>query len=283
MNTDSAFAFIQPNWPAPDHIRAVCTTRKSPVDFPENSLAINAYAGFNLAAHVGDDPCRVQKNRKNLRKMLRLPSSPFWLNQQHTDCLLETPDLSDRTDFDSQAVFAPQELDIADASWTKDFHRVCVVMTADCLPVLICDRDGEVVSAIHAGWQGIYKNILEKTIQALPKPASELMAWIGPGISQQNFEVGVDFKEKFRALKSETGMDFDSFFRAQGAGHNGKYLADLSGMAKMQLNRLGVEEVYCSNLCTYQQEDRFYSYRRACHDGNGKTGRMASLIWIDED
>lgn len=291
---------ILPNWSAPKNVCALTTTRYIPKHSPQNAqqnisqnVSLNfaqnplnskatassyesVYADFNLAAHVGDEVSRVVHHRQILQNVLNLPQQPVWLNQQHTDKLLPLKALnSEQSILDSVATY--QSLPEMDASWTHHRAAVCVVMTADCLPILLSDLQGEIVCAIHAGWQGVYKGIIEKTLQQLPKPACEFVAWIGPAISQKHFEVGVDFYQKFMSLPA--GKDYQPYFQASSQNAQ-KYFADLAGMAKLQLEKVGVADVSLSGLCSYQDE-RFYSYRQACHQGDGKTGRIATLIWMD--
>lgn len=275
-------AFLIPEWPAPNHIKSVVTTRHSPLSCSANALDSNEvfakpdYQAFNLATHVGDELATVLANREILANSLQLPSEPLWLNQQHTDQAIE---------WNSQAKVQSAEVDplnispppIADASWTTQRGQVLVVMTADCVPILLTDTQGTIVVAIHAGWQGIENQIIAKTLNALPSSNLPKMAWIGPCISQQKFEVGREVFERFQRLPA--GENYTTFFQPNPKNPE-KYFADLPAMAQMQLNAAGVNQIYRSQLCSYQ-DPRFYSYRQACHEGNGKTGRMASLIWIE--
>ena len=245
--------FVSPNWPVPKNIKAFCTTRKG-------GESKRPFDSFNLATHVEDDLITVLHNRDSLIELAHIPSQPVWLNQQHTDKALA---LTSPTEFSKPP--------IADASWTQTPNVVSVVMTADCLPILITDFDGTCVAAIHAGWKGLADNIVSKTIQSMPIKPVKLMAWIGPAISKKNFEVGQDVYDAF----VKTNINNKDYFEIKERSEN-KYLADLPGLVTSELNELGVADVYQSDLCTFEDEEHFYSYRR-----DGKTGRMASLIWIE--
>jgi len=245
--------FISPNWPAPKNIKAFCTTRKG-------GGSQRPFDSFNLATHVDDNQQTVIQNRALLVELANLPSQPVWLNQQHTDTALALT---------AKSMFS--EPPIADASWTLTPNLISVIMTADCLPILVTDIEGSCVAAIHAGWKGLADNIVTKTIQAMPVKPQNLMAWIGPAISKKNFEVGQDVLDAFVKIN----IDNNSYFETKDAQKN-KYLADLPGLVKRELNQIGVHQVYQSGLCSYEDEEHFYSYRR-----DGRTGRMASLIWIE--
>ena len=245
--------FISPNWPVPKNIKAFCTTRKG-------GESLRPFDSFNLAIHVDDNEQVVLQNRALLVELAHLPSQPVWLNQQHTDKALALT---------SESTFA--EPPIADASWTDTPNVVSVIMTADCLPVLLTDMDGTCVAAIHAGWKGLADNIVTKTIQAMPVKPQKLMAWIGPAISKNQFEVGQDVFDAF----ADIDIDNKDYFEVKDTQQN-KYLADLPGLVERELKQIGVNQVYQSGLCSYEDEEHFYSYRR-----DGRTGRMASLIWIE--
>ncbi|WP_029407704.1 peptidoglycan editing factor PgeF [Thiomicrorhabdus sp. Milos-T2] len=252
--------FIIPDWPIPKNIKALCTTRQGGVSkAPFDSL--------NMATHVEDVLSDVMQNRALIQQKANLPSEPVWLNQQHTDIALELT---------NQSSFA--EPVIADASWTQSQNVVCVVMTADCLPILLTDKQGSCVAAIHAGWKGLADKIVSQTIQKMPVEPSELMAWIGPAISARQFEVGQDVFDAF-ALQSS---DNTQFFYQQSTQSSTKfqtvkYLADLPGLVSLEMQKLGLTQIHKSNLCSYEDNEQFFSYRR-----HGKTGRMASMIWIEE-
>lgn len=238
--------WIEPDWPAPPGVRAVSTLRRG-------GASGGAYAGLNLGTHVGDDLDAVAANRACLRRVLDLPAEPAWLRQVHG----------------SDAVEAGLEAEpAADASYTRATGVVCAVMTADCLPVLLCTKDGKGVAAVHAGWKGLVGGVIESAVGSLG--TAELMAWLGPAIGPEAFEVGGEVRAVFLAQDAAS----DSAFRP---GDNGRWLADIYLLARLRLRRLGVSDVYGGQWCTYTDADRFFSYRR-----DGVTGRMATLIWRDQ-
>ena len=238
---------IKPDWLAPPQIQACCTTRRGGVSqIPFDSL--------NLGLHVGDSADDVLQNRRRLRADLRLPTEPCWINQTHS---IEVVTLEQDGKRD------------ADAAITREAGRIAVVMTADCLPILLCNRAGSEVAAIHAGWRGLQAGVIQSTLAAMHSPAEQLIAWIGPGITQASFEVGDEVYAAF--VDSETSAA--SCFSANRPGH---WLCDLGGLAKSVLRRAGVADVSLSPHCSYRDAGRFYSYRR-----EATTGRMASLIWIN--
>ncbi len=237
---------VIPNWNAPENIKAFSSTRIG-------GISKGVYRGLNLGMHVEDDLVLVMQNRSLLTKFSEMPSEPVWLNQTHsTDVIaVNTPTL--------KAINA-------DGSVTSSSSIVCAVMTADCLPVLLTDIDGSKVAAIHAGWRGLADGILERAVKQFDKP---VLAWFGPAIGQNAFEVGQDV---FDIFTSHTGEAEKAFIRKD----NGKYLADMCLLAKQRLHSVGVDNISYSDLCTYSDTERFYSYRR-----DGITGRQASFIWID--
>lgn len=244
--------FVQPDWPAPEHIKACVTTRQG----GESQVP---YETFNLATHVGDDVQSVLKNRAAVQRALALPSAPFWLQQEHT---------SKAIFWDGRSYETPP---VADASWTTHASLVCTVLTADCLPLLVTNEEGAFVAAIHAGWKGLAENIVSKTIQALPGKREDMLVWVGPAISQPYFEVG---KEVFDVFVNESA-ETEAFFNPH-SQNSQKWYADLPGLVEFKLNQLGVNQVFQSGLCSYRDREWFYSYRR-----DQKTGRMASLIWME--
>jgi YfiH family protein len=251
---------IRPDWEAPAHIRALVTTRLGGVSQPP-------FESFNLAMHVDDKPENVLENRKRLAAFL--PSEPVWLNQVHSNTVIE-------------AVPATPLMD-ADGSFSCSKNTVCVVMTADCLPALITNRQGTAVAALHAGWRGLLDGILEqgaqKVMQAGQCQAEDLLVWLGPAIGPQAFEVGDEvrtaFLQKSPAIQSAIEPCFTRPETSHDADDN-KWLADLYQLARSRLSQLGIENFSGGNYCTYNRKDIFYSYRR-----DGQTGRMASLIWIE--
>ena len=213
------------------------------------------YKSFNLATHVNDDINFVQMNRALLSQ--HLPSQPFWLNQTHGNDALELP----------------SSLLNADASYTKDKNIVCVVQTADCLPLLVTNKNGTIAAAIHAGWRGLLNGVIENTLHKMNVPSHELLVWLGPAISQKHFEVGSDVKHSFCEKHHEAAKAFQSV-------SNQKWLADIYKLAKIRLHAYGINEIYGASVttdyCTFAHHEDYFSYRR-----DGETGRMASLIWIE--
>lgn len=238
--------FIYPDWPAPANIRALVTTRAGGVSQPP-------YDSFNLGGHVGDDPAAVAANRALLRE--HCPSEPKWLNQVHGVVVASAGNLSGPVDADASVAFKP--------------GTVCAVLTADCLPVLFCNRAGTAVAAAHAGWRGLASGVLEATVRAMKADPSEILAWMGPAIGPQAFEVGNEVREVFVGDLPDAQAAFKS-------GAPGKWLADIYTLARLRLARAGVTAVYGGGLCTLTDAGRFYSFRR-----DKITGRMASLIWME--
>lgn len=237
---------IQPQWPAPSAVSACCTTRLG-------GVSESPFDSFNLALHVGDDEARVRQNRQDLRERLQLPAEPGWLNQTHG---IRTVVLEQDSSRD------------ADAAVSRQPGQVAVVMTADCLPILICNRCATEVAAVHAGWRGLQSGVIQSALAAMQSTNDQLMAWIGPGISQPCFEVG----DEVRAAFADSAPAAADYFSAHGQGH---WLCDLAGLAERVLTQQGVSQVFRDPHCSYRDAELFYSYRRAA-----TTGRMASLIWI---
>lgn len=236
--------WLVPDWPAPENIRAATTLRTG-------GVSGGAYASLNPALHVGDKLEWVTENRRILKELLSLPSEPVWLNQIHSNFVIDA---------------AKSELiQEADASYSEEPGIVCAVMTADCLPLLVCDTEGSCVAAIHAGWRGLLAGVIANTILALQK--QNLLVWLGPAIGPECFEVGTEVREVF-VNKSIT---FGNAFKEQ--GHD-RWLADIYQLARTELMSLGIDQVYGGNFCTVTEQARFYSYRR-----DKETGRMATLIW----
>ncbi len=239
--------WIQPDWPLPAHVHAAVTLRNG-------GVSGGAYASLNPAGHVNDDPAHVKANRQIIRDMLQLPAEPVWLAQVHGVRVVKADQAGD--------------LETADASFTDRRNTVCAVLTADCLPVLFCGDDGDVVAAAHAGWRGLQAGVLQQTLQAMA--CRDVTVWLGPAIGPNHFEVGEEVLEAFCTGHAENSQAF----KAQGSG---KWLADIYRLARLQLAELGITCIYGGELCTVADPQRFYSYRR---DG-ATTGRMASLIWRD--
>lgn len=234
------------DWPAPANIRAIVTTRKS-------GLSLEPFERFNVAMHVGDNPEHVAQTREQLMQGLDLTHEPLWLNQTHsTDSIIAGED---------------QHRD-ADASISRSPNYPLVVLTADCLPIVLCSKQGTEIAAIHAGWRGLYNGIIENTISKMQTKPYDLMAWIGPAICQKCYEVG---DEVYQSFTGKNKKHVDAF-----TSSNGKWLANLPHMAQTVLELQGVNAVYQSNLCTFESQDEFYSYRRQAN-----TGRIATLIWFN--
>lgn len=244
-----SFVWLEPDWPAPPGIRAASTLRPG-------GVSLGCYASLNLGAHVGDDPLHVTENRRRLSEALGLPGEPCWLQQVHGHTVI-------RSGADWTAHPAPPA---ADAAHTSEKAVVCGVMTADCLPVLLCSADGASVAAVHAGWRGLASGIIEATVSAMDcKPG---LAWLGPALGQQAFEVGDEVRNVFL---QQDARHADCF---KPGSSEGKWLADLYGLARRILHGMGVTAVYGGEYCTASEPDRFFSYRR-----DHTTGRMATLIW----
>ncbi|POZ60275.1 peptidoglycan editing factor PgeF [Chromobacterium alticapitis] len=243
----SANDWLEADWPAPAKVRTLATTRSGGVSQPP-------YASLNLGAHVGDEPEAVAANRARLRD--ELPAEPAWLNQVHGVTVVDAA---------AVGASAPD----ADASFSRAPGVVCAAMTADCLPVLLCDEAGTVVAAAHAGWRGLCEGVIEAAVAAMNEPPSRLMAWLGPAIGPDAFEVGAEVRQAFLAQDPAAEAAFVDI-------DNGKYLADIYALARLRLEKLGVARVYGGDFCTVIDRDRFFSYRR-----DGVTGRMASLIWLE--
>ncbi|MDX8380054.1 MAG: peptidoglycan editing factor PgeF [Gallionella sp.] len=245
---------LLPDWPAPSNVRALQTRR-------QGGVSVLPYDSLNLAAHVGDTPGAVAYNRKQLNA--RLPREPVWLEQVHGATVLDADHLV------LQESGEPARR--ADASFARQQNSICVVMTADCLPVLLCDRQGGGVAAVHAGWRSMALGVIEAAVDAMQLAPEQLMAWLGPAISQAAFEVGDEVRKAFVDVDENAAAAFIPH-------HAGKWRADLYALARLRLNALGITQIYGGEYCTYHQADQFFSYRR-----DGVTGRMASFIWLDDD
>lgn len=268
--------WITPDWPAPPKVKAAATLRTG-------GVSEGAFFSLNLGSHVGDAAAAVAENRRLLRAALKLPAEPVWLNQVHGINVVDAAagsalDASARNTAGgapagnnpaSAEGATPAVPPTADASVARGAGAVCVVMTADCLPVLFCDRGGTRVGAAHAGWRGLAGGVLGATIKALDVPPSQLMAWLGPAIEPEAFEVGDDVHEAFLELAAENAAAFQ-------ANARGRWQADLYRLARNELARLGVTAVYGGGFKCFADNERFFSYRR-----ESRTGRMATLAWIE--
>jgi polyphenol oxidase len=240
--------WLTPEWPAPSRVQACVTMR-------DGGVSEGAYASLNLGDHVGDEPEHVRVNRARLRVALALPEEPRWLRQVHGSRIV---------DFDRDA---DEALDrAADGAVTGRDGVVCVVMTADCLPVLFCDRDGRRVGVAHAGWRGLAAGVLEETVAAMNVPARELYAWIGPAISASAYEVGDEVRAGFSASDAEAGFTLNA---------RGRWQADLPELARRILTRCDLRSIHSGGECTFHDK-RFFSHRR-----EAPCGRFATLIWLD--
>lgn len=236
---------ILPDWPAPPNVLAFSTTRRG-------GVSRDRHASLNLGDHVGDDPQAVARNRDLLSALL--PASPLWLQQVHGVDVAEA----------ERSVAGVT----ADAAWAHSVGHVCVVMTADCLPILLCDRNGSAVATVHAGWRSLCAGIVERVVRAMRIPAGDLLAWLGPAIGPQAFEVGGEVRAAFVAHSGEAAKAFV-------AHEQGKFLADIYCLARQRLAEVGVLAIYGGNLCTVADSERFFSFRR-----DGVTGRMGSFICL---
>lgn len=258
-------AWLVPDWPAPARVRALSTTRQGGVSQGPYGLAGGMPGGLNLGTHVGDDAARVARNRARLAACL--PSMPQWLEQVH-GCAVATVD---------HVAAAGDPVPQADASLAITPGHVCAVMTADCLPVLLCDAQGTVVGAAHAGWRGLCHGVIEATLARMQAAAggaaTRWLAWLGPAIGPDAFEVGAEVREAFLAqARPGEQAAVAAAFRA---GAPGKYFADIYALARTRLARAGCVDIHGGDACTVADAGRFYSYRR-----DGVTGRMASLVWL---
>lgn len=245
---------IIPNWPAPKNVHAFTTTRSGGISvYPYHGKDKND-GGLNIASHVGDDSQAVLENRRILRKYL--PNDPLWLTQVHGIKVVNVAKEKDYVE--------------ADASFANQPKQVCLVQTADCLPILFCDTKGQLVAATHAGWKGLAIGVVEATIQTLREQgAQEIMAWLGPGIGPNAFEVGDDVRDLFMSRYPTSGQHFKVI-------GNQKYLGHLYAIAIDILKEHQINQISGGDLCSYSDEKRFYSFRR-----DETTGRMASVIWFE--
>ena len=240
-------SLIYPDWPAPNNVSAISTTR-------QGGFSLQPYDELNLGTHVGDDINRVTKNRRIVEKIAALPESPRWLNQVHGTIVARANNW--------------QQGDKADAIISYSLNQVCTIMTADCLPILLCNQ--QQVAAIHAGWRGLASGVIEKTLQQFNCSPKEIITWLGPAIGSTKFKVGTDVFQSFTQQSSKAKQAF------QQTDEN-HYLADIYLLAKQRLNAYGTYAVFGGKYCTVSETDHFFSYRR-----DGVTGRMASMIWLND-
>ena len=249
--------WIAPDWPAPAVVGAISTTRSG-------GFSTGRHLGLNLGSNCGDDPGSVERNRAVLRQFL--PGDPFWLQQVHGVEVVRHPDHASTPAMPEAGDSIPR----ADAQVTGRPGQVCAILTADCLPVLFCNRAGTRVAAAHAGWRGLAAGVLEQTVKSMEEAPGELLAWMGPAIGPGVYQVGEDVRDEF--LRRDAAAD--SAFRP----HGDRWLLDLYAAARGRLARSGVTSVFGGGWCTYSDPERFYSHRR-----DGVTGRMASLVWLRQD
>jgi YfiH family protein len=242
--------WVEPEWPAPAGVRAVST-------FRSGGVSAAPYASLNLGGHVGDSAEAVAENRRQLKAAAGLPAEPAWLAQVHGTTVVDLE------------ASAPGPLGPADASFSRQPGRVCAILTADCLPILLAADSGDLVAAAHAGWRGLAGGVIEATVKALRVAPETLMAWLGPAIGPRHFEVGAEVREALLAGDSGAGSAF-------AANARGRFMADLGALARRRLAALGIGRIYDSGQCTYADENRYFSHRR-----DGVTGRQATLIWLE--
>lgn len=247
LPADNGQAFFHADWPAPAAVKTLLTTRRG-------GVSQKPFDTLNLGGHVGDDPEAVAANRAWVEKQVGKPV--IYLNQIHSADVVQAE--------------CAQSGRPADASVNSDGLTACAVMTADCLPVLFCDDNGSVVAAAHAGWRGLAGGVLQNTADAMNCPPDRLMAYLGPAIGPDAFEVGQDVWDAFCTRDPAAADAFESI-------GNGKYLADIYRLARRILQRHGIHRIYGGNRCTVLEREVFFSYRR-----DGQTGRMASIIWLEK-
>jgi YfiH family protein len=266
---------MEPDWPAPPAVCAAFTLRTG-------GVSVGPYESLNLGAGIGDSPEAVEENRRRVRERLRLPAEPVWLEQVHGVQVVELGtaagggtgvEVGTRVEGGTAVQLGTIAVPAtkADAAVTHVTGQVCAIRVADCMPVLFAARDGSAVGASHAGWRGLAGGVLEATVSRLSVPASDVIAWMGPAIGPQHFEVGEDVRTAFTA--SDAGAQ-SAFVR----NARGRWQCDLYALARRRLAALGVMAVYGGGWCTFAEADRFFSYRR-----DGQSGRMAALIWIESE
>ena len=279
--TTSRLAWITPDWPAPPAVRVVTTTRSG-------GVSRAPYASLNLATGTGDAPAVVARNRAMVMSALELDHEPCWLDQIHGSDVVRA----------ARYATAPR----ADAGVGDAGSPPCAVLTADCLPVVLCDATGTRVGIAHAGWRGLAGGVIERCVAAMERPAGELLAWLGPAIGAESYEVGPEVRGACLAADPGAGRAFapctpdrcEGGPPAPGRNEGGppfpaeprrpsapsapvadRWFADLYAIARRRLESLGIERVHGGGFCTCRDADRFFSHRR-----DGVTGRFATLAWI---
>ena len=240
--------WIVPDWPAPPGVRALVTTRAG-------GASRGAYAGLNLGLNSGDDAEAVARNRASLRQAL--PAEPLWLRQVHGITVVEA----------DGAAGSPE----ADAAIARRPGTVCAVLSADCLPLLLCDEAGSIVAAVHAGWRGLCAGVIEQALRAMGRPPQSLLAYLGPAIGAAAYEVGAEVRAAF--VEADRDGECEAAFAP---GAPGKFHADLYALARLRLAKTGVAGISGGGFCTFTERERFFSYRRA-----RQSGRLGAFIWID--
>ena len=264
-----------PDWPVPKQVKSVITTR-------QGGVSRGAYSSFNLATHVGDTLADVHANRELLRcdlqKNFSLDSSHSFSSKRHISWLTQVHGV-DIFDVDSPSELTSATNVNADGAMSSRRGNVCAVLTADCLPVLMCDKQGTQVAAIHAGWQGMAKGILSCAINRFRCAPADVLCYFGPAISVKHFEVGVDVVQAFKQSATQrtykTPIQQAFFSSPDSPRDEPKWFGDLYALARSELEGKGVTEISGGNDCSYDDNERFFSYRR-----DQVTGRMASLIWL---
>lgn len=241
--------FVVPDWPAPPNVHAAVTTRLQP------GRSAGPFGAFNLGTRNGDDWIAVAANRADLRRRLALPASPHWLHQVHSTTVFDADAQQDTGD-------EPQ----ADAAVARGADVVLAVLTADCLPILLCSDDGAAIAVAHAGWRGLAAGVIEATLARMGGDAAHVLAWLGPAIGPASYEVGEDVRAAFVAADAQAS---DAF----AATREGHWHCDLVRLARQRLAKSGVGRVFGGGFDTFA-DARFYSYRR-----ENCTGRFATLIW----
>ena len=267
-------SWLEPEWPAPPGVRALST-------FRSGGVSTARYASLNLGDHVGDSLQAVGENRRRLKAAAGLAAEPAWLTQVHGTNVVDLDAARTRpvgqADHDAAAagtVFpaelgASEPLGPADAAFTRRRGRVCAILTADCLPIMLAADSGDLIAAAHAGWRGLAGGVIEATVEALQVAPERLVAWLGPAIGPEHFEVGAEVREAL--VKGDLGAEAAFVPNARG-----RFMADLNALARRRLAALGVSRIYGGGHCTYADGERYFSHRR-----DGVTGRQATLIWLE--
>ena len=265
----SEWAIIEPEWPTPKGVRSAFTLRTG-------GVSVSPYDSLNVGAHVGDVASSVEENRRRVRERLGLPAEPMWLQQVHgvevadLDVIAEPlAPVGHRGAGVQAALPLASGFACADAAVTRAPGRVCVIQVADCMPVLFAARDGSAVGAAHAGWRGLAGGVLKETVRRLGVPVHQIIAWLGPTIGQDHFEVGDEVRAAFMAHDPDAASSFE-------ANARGRWQCDLYALARRQLSALGIRDIFGGGWCTYADSERFFSYRR-----DGQCGRMAAFVWME--